>query len=183
MMNENIKFNNWFNSKIGFHKPLKKPVANISSQRIKLSLYFPLHFENLFKILHIEVRDNRSKRPRRSKRRPTNPYDKFHRDVMEIGGHKCIKCGATQNETRLTVHHLKSFAKEPDWGFDPDAAAILCLDCHCLFHYRYTFYDFTSENFFEFLNTDEEQFKHNITPKLPWWWETNMSFEGDEIGN
>lgn len=183
MKNVNIDLNNCFNSILGIYKPPKKPVVNISSQRIKLSIYFPINFEKFFRVLHIEIRDNRSKRPRRSKTRLTNKYQKFQRDVLEIGGYKCAKCGAKHRIARLTVHHLKSFTKEPDWALDPDASRVLCLDCHCLFHERYGYHDFTPENFFEFLNTDEEQFKHNITPRLPWWWGTNETDRGVLVGN
>ena len=179
MKNVNIGLTTWLNSKVDLYKPPKRPIINISSQRIKLSIYFPINFEKFFRFFHIEIRDNRRKKTKRSRARPTNRYQKFKRDVMEIGGYTCAKCGA-KSEARLTAHHLKSFAKEPDWALDPDVSRVLCLDCHCLFHERYGYLDFTPENFFEFLNTDEEQFKHNITPRLPWWWETNET-NGDVL--
>lgn len=42
-------------------------------------------------------------------------------------GHECECCGV---RIRLHVHHVKSFAKFPEYRFDPANSEVLCPKCH-----------------------------------------------------
>ena|ERR1035437_5383255 len=51
----------------------------------------------------------------------------WRKAVLEIGGHKCLWCGSTEN---LEVDHIKPFILYPELRFAIDNGRILCKPCH-----------------------------------------------------
>jgi len=61
----------------------------------------------------------------------------------------CQKCGAIDE---LQVHHLESYAAQPELRICPDNGAVLCFRCHLKFHITYgRKTGFTKENYYEFV--------------------------------
>lgn len=92
---------------------------------------------------------DRRKRTNRRNLKPTKPYAKWKQDILKTYDYKCAKCGVKGK--RLAIHHIRSFGDNPDLRLDSDNGAPLCLEHHKEFHEIYGFQDFTSENFFEYI--------------------------------
>ena len=64
-----------------------------------------------------------------------------------FGKGMCRSCGG-----KLTSHHLEGFHWCKDLRFDITNGIPLCLKCHAKFHFIYTSFYNTAEQFLEFIN-------------------------------
>lgn len=55
------------------------------------------------------------------------PLQKWRQLVLERDGHKCIKCGSTEN---LQADHIKPFCYFPELRLDVKNGRTLCVSCH-----------------------------------------------------
>lgn len=134
----------------------------------KISFRCPLFFRRLINLIPLRIKDQRLKK-KRKKTKNSSSYAKFCQDVYNIWDHKCAKCGISKDQTRLTTHHFLSFAREPDFRLDPDAAAPLCRECHSIFHKKFGYIGFTPADFFEFIREDKTILDFNGFMPSMWW--------------
>lgn len=120
--------------------------------RVRFNINLPIFFSRFFELLFpkTRVKDERRKKPRKPSK-PTNEYAKYKRDILAIWGNKCVKCGLSGTEERLTIHHIHSFSKYPDLKLHADNGMPLCLDHHNEFHETYGFKDFSEEDIWDYL--------------------------------
>lgn len=59
--------------------------------------------------------------------RSSAAYRRWRNATLETDGHKCTRCGATEN---LEAHHLDLFSKNKAARFDPDNGVTVCQQCH-----------------------------------------------------
>lgn len=69
--------------------------------------------------------------PERNRIEKTREYREFRDAVFERDGHKCRKCGTTEN---LCVHHVLDYMAHPELRCDADNGITLCRSCHTEFH-------------------------------------------------
>lgn len=62
--------------------------------------------------------------------RSSREYNAFKKAVLQRDKH-CIKCGTTEH---LEVHHIKPYAKYPEYRTDVDNGITLCKECHKALH-------------------------------------------------
>ncbi len=70
--------------------------------------------------------------------RSSGAYMEWKRDALALADNKCQACGVTKgtvckccgHKTTLHVHHVKSFARHPEYRFDPTNSEVLCSRCH-----------------------------------------------------
>jgi len=87
--------------------------------------------------------------------RSGSQMQKWKAEAMEIKGCECSSCGTTNN---IIGHHIDSFDKNRDKGYDILNCAILCEDCHKDFHITYGYGNNTVDQFEEWiLNKLEER--------------------------
>lgn len=55
-------------------------------------------------------------------------YVSWRRDIFIRDSFTCQKCG--NSHVYLEAHHIKSFAKHPEYRFDKDNGLTLCKECH-----------------------------------------------------
>ena len=67
-----------------------------------------------------------------SKKRKGAGTKRHRRLVLERDNHTCQKCEA--KDVELHVHHIKSWANNPDLRLDIDNAITLCVHCHAEAH-------------------------------------------------
>lgn len=65
------------------------------------------------------------------KKRLNYSYRKFREQVLQRDGYRCQWCGSTEN---LHVHHILSFAENPNLRLEPSNAITLCKKCHMGYH-------------------------------------------------
>lgn len=66
-----------------------------------------------------------------AKKRNNYKYRQWRSEVIERDGHRCTKCGCTEN---LVAHHIKPFALYPLLRFEISNGTTLCDDCHKKLH-------------------------------------------------
>lgn len=93
------------------------------------------------------------KKQNRRKKKPTDHYAKFKDNVLKRCNHQCVACGAKQDNTRLVVHHLNSYAVFDDLALDPDNGVSLCPTCDGEFHGKYGTIGNTRTQFMEWMGS------------------------------
>lgn len=53
-------------------------------------------------------------------------YDRWRKKVLDRDGHKCVKCGSTEN---LTVDHIKPIVQYPELAYEVSNGQTLCEGC------------------------------------------------------
>lgn len=51
--------------------------------------------------------------------------------VLEKDHRTCRRCGTTEFPE---AHHVEAWSQEPDLRYDPENGAVLCYECHKLYH-------------------------------------------------
>lgn len=59
--------------------------------------------------------------------RNSKAYQDWRTKVFKRDNHTCQECG---DQGYLNAHHIKPFAKFPEFRFDVDNGITVCLDCH-----------------------------------------------------
>jgi len=54
-------------------------------------------------------------------------HKRWRRLVLQRDGHKCVRCGVTEN---LHVDHIKPFISHPELRLDINNGRTLCANCH-----------------------------------------------------
>ena len=64
------------------------------------------------------------------------PYKKWRNAVFKKDGYTCQMCGNvhTNKENTIHAHHIKSFARYPNFRLDVNNGLTLCKSCHMLVH-------------------------------------------------
>lgn len=78
--------------------------------------------------------------------RASGRYKQWRLDALALRGDKCQGCGVADRtvckccgtKIRLHVHHVLSFAKDPQRRFDPSNSEVLCPACHRCRHFGKT---------------------------------------------
>jgi len=87
--------------------------------------------------------------------RSGSQMQKWRTEAMELKGCECSSCGTQE---RLIGHHIDSFDKNRDKGYDILNCAILCEECHKDFHIAYGYGNNTVDQYEEWiLNKLEER--------------------------
>ena len=71
--------------------------------------------------------------PQRIREYMTEQYKVFIKSVLERDNYICQECGITNGlgkTINLEVHHIKSYAENPELRFDIDNGITLCEECH-----------------------------------------------------
>lgn len=71
-------------------------------------------------------------------------YASFRKSVLERDEHTCQCCGVQSN---LVVHHLESYANNPELRCEPSNGVTLCSECHKDFHHLYGYGKNTTEQY------------------------------------
>ena len=59
-------------------------------------------------------------------------YQEWRRDVFERDNYVCVLC--KQRGGKLNAHHIKPFAKYPEYRFELNNGITLCKSCHIAIH-------------------------------------------------
>lgn len=78
--------------------------------------------------------------------RRSGQYRQWKLASRERAGNKCEECGVEHGSVcrccgtkiGLHVHHIRSFAKNPELRFDPENSRVLCPKCHHCSHHGKT---------------------------------------------
>ncbi len=74
---------------------------------------------------------NQTKYPKGFKKASSREVDPLISQLcLESDGWECQKCGATQKEAQLHVHHIKSYSQNKMLGNDVENCITLCKNCH-----------------------------------------------------
>jgi len=64
-------------------------------------------------------------------------WKELAKKILKRDGYKCTECGAVHTgKSKLTVHHIKPWAKYPELRFDEGNLTTLCQTCHKQKHAR-----------------------------------------------
>lgn len=75
--------------------------------------------------------------------------NKWRSLVHKRDTYTCQVC-KKKNHGKIQVHHLLSYRKYPQFRFDVSNGITLCIDCHKEFHHKFSYSNFTGEDFIKF---------------------------------
>lgn len=78
---------------------------------------------------HPQYKGNKSERTKQASR---YKYKTWHKEVLSRCNYTCQDCGAYGG--RLEAHHIKPWAKYPEYRYDISNGIALCEDCHIKAH-------------------------------------------------
>ena len=104
--------------------------------------------------------------PKAVQDRKSQSYNDWREKVYFRDQYLCQVC-LDKSHTRLTAHHLYSFANFPDLRFDVANGITCCVQCHHTyyhgsFHQQYGTHDNTPDQFNEYVNNRRKQLGINI---------------------